>query len=194
MNTNKLNAFVALLKEQSIGSESAIERIQDLNVVLSDGYCLFNLYEQWKQAFSFYPGQKKALPHILSLSNKILEVKADDTSVLYKTNEWKELVALRGPAECILVRSCKKCSGQYIDIGTSGFYDAKGLVCSKCGNAFFKSYYDDSATPHCDCGSEFPEILNQGCPSCGEKEYSSVRSESPYEYFYSHSYQRGKGA
>src|SRR6185312_6630337 len=102
---------------------------------------------------------------------------------MYRLPEWGQLVLLRGPVEAVLLERCTKCQHSYACMGTSGFYDANGLVCGTCGNVYFKSYYDTSESPRCACGSMFPDRAAYGCPKCGEKDAKSEGGMSPYEYF-----------
>lgn len=194
MNSLKLVQFVETLRHQAGGIPTAIEDIQKMTVSLEDGYCLFNLYEQWCGAFSFIPGRVEAVPLILALAEKLLRFPSDDTLALYALPEWKELVQLRGPVESVLLKRCVSCSHFYVCMGTSGFYDANGLVCGSCGNVYFKSYYDSSETPQCSCGEQFKESTACNCPRCGEKENRSEGGMSPFEYFFAHTFIRGPGA
>ena len=194
MNQQKLQKFIDCLHHQRAGSLSAIDEISSLNASLEDGYCLFNLHEQWRGAFSFFPGRREAIDPILSLAKKLKEFSSDDTLQMYASPEWKKLVLLRGPVESVMLRRCKNCKHSYVCMGTSGFYDANGLVCDSCGNVYFKSYYDETDTPKCACGAIFPTITSNGCQKCGEHGYLSEGEMSPYEYFSTHSYHRGSGA
>ncbi len=78
-------------------------------------------------------------------------------------------------------------------MGTSGFYDANGLVCPECGDVYFKSYYQDDQTPCPNCEDELPGAEHWACPHCHGKESSTVAEISPYEYFNSHGFKRGPG-
>lgn len=165
-----------------------------LSLSTADGYCLFNLYEQWCAAFSYAPGRQDALPSILSAVRKLLSFRSDDTLMMYKLPEWERLVAMRGPAECVMRKRCAACACEHTEIGTSGFYDANALVCRSCGNVHFKSYYDASSTPACTCGSEFPETTAYGCPRCKSTKAVTVAESSPFEYFEAHAFTKGPGA
>jgi hypothetical protein len=194
MNLQKLRKLVECLRLQDAENPSAIEETLRLNISLEDGYCLFNLYEQWLGAFSFLPGRKEAVLPLLSLAEKLTKFSSDDTLAMYSLSEWQQLVLLRGPVETVLFEKCTNCSHSYVSMGTSGFYDANGLVCDSCGNVYFKSYYDETPPPRCACGREFPSVTTYGCRQCGEKKSLSQGGVSPYEYFSKHTYIRGPGA
>lgn len=193
MNQHKLARFVVLLQDQAADSSSAIEVLQELAVSLDDGYCFFNLYQQWAGAFSFPGGRREALGPILEIARKLLDFSSDDTLALYSLPEWGKLVELRGPAETVMHKECSRCARQYPVIGTSGFYEANALVCSSCGSVYFRSYYDDSEIPQCLCGATYPPP-SYGCPACGAEQSFTVREQSPYEYFLAHRFVRGPSA
>lgn len=191
MNPAKISAVADYMRRQAAGDAAAIAAVRALEVTPEDGYCLYNLVGEWKSAFSYLPGRREALPPILSLANRLTTFESDDTLDLYQSPEWAELVRLRGPAESVLTCSCAQCGTQFVTIGTSGFLDVTSLVCTACGNVYFKSVYDDSAVPACRCGGTYVG----GCPGCGASGYSPATSEiSPYEYFASHEYVRASGA
>jgi hypothetical protein len=183
-----------LLEQQAAGSVPAMERLRRLAVSHDDGGCLFNLYQEWQGAFSFAPGRPEVLPSILALARKIEAYRCDEPIRMYGEPEWTALVALRGPVETVMIRRCAGCLAQYAVMGVSGFYDARGLVCPRCGDVYFKSYDDEVPAPLCDCGGEYPDMKKWGCPVCSEKQASCVAVISPYEYFRTHKLRRGQGA
>jgi len=71
MNRASIDEFAELTRRQLHGDPSATGRIAMMNPTISDGYCLYNAYEQWKGAFSFHPGRAEALPVIASIAEKI---------------------------------------------------------------------------------------------------------------------------
>lgn len=186
----KLAAFIELLGEQAAGDRTAAKRLAALSPSLEDGYCLFNLHEQWASAFSYRPGRLEALPLIQSLAKKLARYKSDDTLKLFKEKEWEGLARLRGPVESVLLLACASCGAEFVSMGTSGFYDAVGLVCRGCGNVYFKSTYDDGPTPLCACGKKY----KAGCGKCGKKKGKIKSERSPFAYFADHSYTTGPGA
>jgi hypothetical protein len=194
MNMKKILQFVALLERQVSGDVGARDDIYGLGVTLEDGYCLFNLHEQWAGAFSYNPGRTEALPLILSLGQKMIQYGKDDTLRLYNEPEWVGLVGLRGPVETVTIHQCSNCSREYPCMGTSGFYDAAGIVCPKCGDVYFKSYYENDLSPCPNCGEKLPDAKYWGCPRCHSKDSTSVARISPYEYFSTHGFKRGTGA
>ncbi len=195
MNREKLRQFASLLEQQRTGDAEAVALLRDLKPELSEGCCLFNLYEQWTQAFSYEPGRQEALSPITGLAKKLIGQSADDTMFLFAQPEWAALVELRGPAEVIHIYECVRCRTRSFTPCTSGFYDGAGLVCSKCGNVYFRSLRaaDDGAVK-CECGGCFQKPSSEACASCGEKKMQFVSSVSPFEYFATHKFQRGPGA
>lgn len=194
MDLGKLKKFIELVQRQDAGDKTVRPLLQQLCPKLEDGYCLFNLHEQWSQAFAYVPGRKVALPPILTLAQKVLQRGNDDTLKMYSEPEWAALVALRGPVETVEMFECVKCRHEHPKMGTSGFLDAESLVCPSCGEVYFKSLYDKSPSPPCPCGAQFQPQLVASCPTCGSKELRKSRDMSPYEYFESHNFQRGPGA
>ncbi len=192
MNKKLIKKFASLVEGQANKDPAAMRQLKSLDVQLSDGYCLFNLYGEWKGAFSFLPGRPEALQHIRSLSKVVSQMVEDDTGALYYSKEWKELVKLRGPVETVMFNKCSNCQATTPIMGTSGFYDASGLMCVECGNVYFKSYYDQTVLPKCACGGEFQQAWP--CPRCSGKEYKTIKEISPYEYFAKHEFTRGKDA
>lgn len=189
MDSPKLDLFVELLRQQSSGDSTTIDRLRQLQPRLEDGYCLFNLYEQWSQAFAYNPGRLGALPSILRLAEHIKRQKDDNTLSLYRTLEWSALVALRGPVETVLLYSCSDCGREYPKMGTSGFLDEIDWLCPKCGAVYFRSVYDKSAPPLCQCGGSF-RAPSSSCPYCGSSRSQSSWNISPYEYFEHHRFYR----
>lgn len=194
MNKKKTSQFVALLERQSSGDQSARDDMHGLGISLDDGYCLFNLHQQWDGAFSFNPGRAEALPFILSLGQKIIQYEKDDTLCLFNEPEWKSLLALSGPVETVMIKQCSNCAREYPCMGTSGFYDANGIVCPQCGDVYFKSYYETDENPCPSCGKALPSAEHWGCPQCQSEESSTVAEISPYEYFSNHKFKKGPGA
>ena len=135
MQNPKIVQFVELLQAQAAGEQSAIERILGLSISLKDGYCLYNIFQQWKGAFSFPEGRNEALNLVLAIARQLNQFSPDDTLQMYKTLEWKQLIELRGPVETVIFKECSKCSHRYVQMATSGFYDANGLVCRGCGTS-----------------------------------------------------------
>ncbi len=177
-----------------MGDAQAVEFLRSLQPTLDDGYCLFNAYEQWSQAFSYKPGRCEALGPIRSLANKLLGYGTDDTLRLFREPEWSELVQLRGPVEVVLVFQCLSCRREYPGMGTSGFYDASGLLCPQCGSVLFRSLYAEGQIPLCSCGSPYQSPEMVGCPFCHSTQSQVVSQLSPYQYFETHSYVRDQNA
>jgi hypothetical protein len=192
VNAELIAGFVRLLKRQAAGEPNAIPALRALLERLDRGYCLYNLCEHWRGAFSFEPGRVEALAPILRLARKLRRYQGDDMLRLYREPEWEELLQLSGPVEVVQIRQCPDCGTRIATMGTSGFYDAQGLVCPRCGNVYFKSLYDASDVPPCACGAKY--IVPAGCASCGHAELQVVATISPYEYFADHSFVRGPGA
>jgi len=182
--------FLSLLQRQASGDGSAVDELRSLEVRQADSQCLFNLYAEWRGAFSFSPGRTAALQPILGLARNLAETKPHPSNQ-YGHSEWADLIALRGPVETVLIVSCDACKFESVAMGTSGFYDATGLLCGDCGNVFFKSYYDKSKLPACSCGGSYTETESR----CPYESHKMKRSQiSPYRYFVNHSYIRGPGA
>ena len=193
MNEPKVNRLVELLEQQAAGSTRALEALQQMHVSLDDGYCLLNLHNEWRGAFSYPVGRTEALEPILEIARKLRHFESDDTLVMYGLPEWAALVALRGPAEVVSLQQCSRCAHQFVMVGTSGFTEANALVCTSCGNVHFRSSFDETNMPRCACGATFP-APHGGCQLCGSRDLRSVRDQSPYEYFATHPFTRGEGA
>jgi predicted RNA-binding Zn-ribbon protein involved in translation (DUF1610 family) len=195
VNKLKIQEFVQLLEKQAAGHDGAIKTLQALHPKLEDGYCLYNLYEQWSQAFSYKAGRQEAFDPIFHLARKLLHYEKDETIRMFREGEWSELVKFRGPVETVLAYQCLSCRREYVSMGTSGFYDAVGLVCPNCGNVRFRSVYSkDNEMPQCSCGAHFHRTSPFDCPFCGSKQIQSMSQISPYEYFAKHTYVREEGA
>lgn len=187
MNLEKLRRFEQLLLQQIDGAEHATDRLAAMHVTLDDGYCLFNLYEQWKGAFSFSPGQPAVLGPIHRLSKRVLQSEIDDTSQLFANDDWKQLVQLRGPFDCAVWYTCAACGERTIGFGESGFLDQKAAACDRCGDVIVQSIYDDSTPAACSCSGRF---VFSGCSSCGSTTFSDQHYFSSYEYFLDHTWRR----
>ena len=185
MNKEKLQQFDALVHRQESGDSTAMAELEALSPSLEDGYCLYNVYEQWKGAFSFSPGVTKALPRIVRLTEKMSSYEKDDTLRMYTEPEWKELVDLRGPFECAIRYTCGDCKKEYIGFGQSGFDDRYPSVCETCGDVWMQSGYDEEALPQCHCGGTY---RCSGCPHCGSTQIESKEYFSSYEYFVDHNW------
>lgn len=183
MNRKKLQLLADLTERQKLGEASVIDQIFELNPLLEDGYCLYNLYEQWKEAFSFTPGAVQALPAISNLAQKIQSYEKDDTLQMYSELEWKEIVQHRGPFECAIRNTCLGCNTEYISFGQSGFDERYPSICESCGDVWMQSGYDEEPLPKCECGGQYrlPRCTKCGCDKIGNKEYFSS-----YEYFLNH--------
>lgn len=190
----KLRAITEALARLAEGDDSAIDAINAAYPGAEDSTCVELLHAEFRGAFSFPGGRREAVPPLLSLAKALGGFRTDDALAMYRLPAWQQLVALRGPVETVLLKRCQSCRHAYVAMGTSGFYDANGLVCGACGDVFFKSYYDDSDTPPCPCGAAYPDRLAWGCPCCGSEQASPAGEISPYEYFATHHYRRGPGA
>ncbi len=184
--------FVQLLERQSKGDATAEKELHALQITQLHGQCLFDLYGEWSGAFCYSPGRREILAPLLDLARWLKEEKRDDINQKNDRPEWGEIIELRGPAETVQFRKCSKCGFVRASMGTSGFYDAIGLLCCDCGNAYFKADCDESETPSCECGGVFAETWP--CVKCSDEHYENAGGMSPYEYFSKHSYSRGEGA
>ena len=188
MDKQAITTFTELLDRQASGDAAVIDDLRQLSFSLDHGYCLYNLYLQWSGAFSYLPGRTESLTPILELARKLQSFSRDDTLKMYEQPEWKQIVDLRGPVEVVQIYRCDNCRADYPAMGTSGFLDIAGLVCPKCGDVYFKSYYHESATPKCACGGSYPSPEHHGCPSCGNSGGKVVKEISPFQYFGDHKY------
>lgn len=59
-----MKAFAQLVARQANGDLAVQTEISSLPVSLEDGYCLWNLYQEWNGAFSFLPGRQQAIDPI----------------------------------------------------------------------------------------------------------------------------------
>lgn len=192
MDSELTTRFIQFIERQLMGDNDAIDELHALEITQSQGQCLFDLYGEWRGAFSYSPGRCEVLSPLLSLAKWLQETRRDPIDQKNRRPEWAQLVALRGPVDAVLYRSCTGCKYLVASMGTSGFYDALGLICSECGNVYFKSFFDESETPLCSCGAMF--VKTWPCSKCGDERYEEVCTMSPYEYFAQHSYSRGEGA
>lgn len=189
INRQKLDQLSRLTAAQLAGDSAARQTLQRLEPKLEESYCLWNLYAEWYDAFSYEPGRLEALPLIASLAAKIARFGEDDTMAMFETDEWGDLVEMRGPCEGIAPVRCDGCGHEYPLFWMNEFMDAEGWVCRKCGNVYFKSTYDDQAPPLCPCGGRYVN----GCPECEEEKYTILKGRrSRYEYFATHQFIRGK--
>ncbi len=195
MNQLRILRLIELLERQVAGDEEALRKIRNLDVSPDDGICFWHLHQEWLSAFSFLPGRLEALAPILSLAKRLQKTKLDEPDILFRTRDWRALLKLRGPVECVQVRRCGSCEHEHPVMATSGLYDACGLVCHDCGNVYFKAYDDASKPPKCACGSRFPAEPESGCPDCGQALSDDLVAEiSPYQYFAGHGFRRGPAA
>jgi hypothetical protein len=192
--------LIELLEQQKLGE------IEDINIIndfvhlhfIGEGfggkasttdYRIMNIMNEWKDMFSYSPGLTLGIDYLIALLTKVKDYPKIDIMDIYKSEEWKELINLRGPVETVIEKQCKKCNGIFYVMGISGFLDGSDLVCNKCGNVYFKSFYDESDLPSCNCGGEYKDE----CPYCQHRSANTVGYRSPYWYFSNHSYIRGKG-
>ena len=152
-------------------------------------YRIMNIMNEWKDMFSFSPGLVDGIDLIIDLLDKIVEKPRIELMEIYKLEEWKKVINLRGPVETVIEKQCKKCNNIFYVMGVSGFLDGTGLVCNNCGGVFFKSFYDDTEIPECVCGGNY---IDQ-CPFCSHISAVTVGYRSPYWYFRNHKYIIGKG-
>ena len=145
-------------------------------------YRIMSIIKEWKDMFSYSPGLKEGINIIILLLDKIIITPEIKILEIYKSKEWKELINLRGPVEAIIEKQCKNCNNYFYSMGVSGFLDAEGLVCNKCGDVYFKSIYDDSELPECECGGQY----KHECPYCGCESAITIGDKSPYWYFSNH--------
>lgn len=197
--TDLCSHLLTLLKKQFAGDESLIDQI----ALLSDRVCGEKIYrdtvltpqqirgmelvlEELRGMFSFYPGRRDGLPHLISLLEVIGRTPQIEQMEIYGRREWKEVVKLRGPVETVLIRECAKCKTTYPRMGTSGFLDLTDLLCGQCGDVIFKSLYEEKKETTCPCGG----LAKVGCPSCGFLQGRTVDEMSPYRYFAEHRFYR----
>ena len=184
MNRNLAREFASLLKGEVTGREkySAIAKLQP---ELGDGYCLYNLYGEWRQAFSFDPPRIDALSPIQTLAQFVADLERDDTLLMYATAEWKKLTSMRGPFDGFQIVNCDRCGNEYPSFCQSGFDDRFAAVCDNCGDVLLQSGYCNSELPVCHCGGSYHAGR---CPKC--RCGGGVRSEvkSTYQYFATHAF------
>ena len=155
----------------------------------STDYRIMNIMNEWKSMFSYSPGFNNGIDIIIELVDEVLTNSEIEILQIYQTDAWKTLVELRAPVETVIEKQCKKCNGIFYVMGVSGFLDGVGLVCNRCGNVFFKSFYDDTEIPNCDCGGQF----TGECPYCKHRSAMTIGEKSPYWYFDNHKFIRGNG-
>ncbi|WP_152032708.1 hypothetical protein [Ereboglobus luteus] len=190
MNLDKTKVFADLTKRHLEGDSTARDLLDAFKTTLDDGYCLFNAYEEWKGAFSFYPGRTDTLSLIANLAQKIAHYATDDTLQMFAEPEWRELVALRGPFNCAVRYICANCGVNYAGLRQSGFDDRMPAICNSCGDVWLQSGYDNTPLPECDCGGSF---LHSGCPKCRSEKTEGEIYFSSYEYFQTHKWKEKRG-
>ena len=174
-------AYVSVIKEYT--EENFIDSEWGGTASKTD-FRIMNIMEEWEGMFSFSPGITERIPLIQALLMKIVLRFGLDITDLYKTDEWNKIIELRGPVETVLERKCENCGCFYYSMGLSGFIDGNALICNRCGDVYFKSYYEDLESPKCECNGKFIS----GCPKCGEQASTTVKCLSPYEYFADHKF------
>jgi hypothetical protein len=189
-----LNALTAY--EQ--GNSEAVDQLLNLRKELlskisfgkpkpsSQSYCTYNLLEEW---FAIYNSQIQISNGIAAIKKLLLWAKHNEsvqTIEMFQQPEWKQLVQLRGPVEAILHCRCRKCGKEFLGMGTSGFSDEAGWICSVCGAVIFRSVYNLEPAPVCKCGGK----TFSNCPNCDSKEFELLQTSSPYGYFSNHTWQR----
>lgn len=196
----KIKRLKELISLQKIGELKKNDEINDfvkdnfIGVDLGEGslktdHRIMSIMHEWKDMFSYSPGLINGIDILISLLEKIIINPEIDILEIYRSKEWRELIDLRAPVEAILEMQCKKCNGIFFAMGVSGFLDGAGLVCNKCGDVYFKSIYDDSELPACECGGHYKDE----CPYCGYKDAVTVGERSRYWYFSNHRFKIGKG-
>jgi hypothetical protein len=193
------STLLGLLERQSAGDGSAPSRIADISAQLS-GERVFRdplltpqqvravelLLSEWSEMFSFEPGRPEGLPPLISLLNEVCRNRRLEQMEIYEREEWKKIVALRGPVETVQVCECANCRRQYPRMGMSGFLDLVALVCGRCGAVVFESIYEEEREAACPCGG----VAKLGCPSCGSLQARVIEEMSPYRYFSDHTFYR----
>jgi hypothetical protein len=154
--------------------------------IFKTDYRIMSIMNQWKQMYSYTPGLMEGVDIIALLLDKIIKTPGIDILKIFQSDEWKKLLALRGPVETILEMSCKRCNAIFFSMGLSGFFDGDGYVCDKCGNVYFKSLYDNTEIPECGCGGHY----KNNCPFCGNNDAVTIGEKSPYWYFSNHKFVR----
>jgi hypothetical protein len=144
------------------------------------------LLDEWRGMFSFHPGRREGLAPLASLLSLICRKPQVEQLEIYETEEWKDIVGLRGPVETVLICKCGTCRTKYPRMGTSGFLEIIDLLCSACGGIHFESCYDPPKEITCPCGGK----AKVGCPSCGSIDGTTVEEMNPYHYFADHALYR----
>ncbi len=157
---------------------SAIDKNDPIDCTIENGYCVFNVAEQWNQIL-----KSKDLPLfselknlIRSLTQKIDLYPEDNTSLLYDESEWQLLCKHRGPVETIAECKCLNCNKISYSFGTSGFIDVVFFVNEFEKKVIIEDPFDNDIPPE---GYYLP---SQVCPFCGgeiEKQWGT----SPYAFF-----------
>jgi hypothetical protein len=182
MSSSSPRLFAILLDRYAAGEVSA-GRVTALSPTLSDGYCFFNLFGEWQQAFGYHPPRAEALEPLRSLAHKIAGYDADDTLRMYAEPEWISLCQMRGPFEGLTICRCESCHAESPLFHQSGFDDRFPFVCLRCGDVWLQSGYDSTPLPPCGCGGQLGSL---GCPFCGSVDRTRVSDGSSYQYFATH--------
>ena len=188
------NALTAYDPEKLGTVEKLLSLRETLLSKISDGsaktdqqlYCVFNLLEEWRDIHNAGVPIPKGIATIKKLVSWVEHNEKADTLTLFRQVEWAQLVELRGPVEAILHCQCRKCGCEFVRMGTSGFTDEIGWICSDCGSVIFRSVYETKTAELCTCGGK----TCQGCPACDSQEFEVTRTSSPYGYFANHTWRR----
>ncbi|HOJ76486.1 MAG TPA: hypothetical protein PLZ08_00110 [Bacillota bacterium] len=196
-----LNQLIFMLQEQLQGNKESVAAIskfikplfaekvfREPTLTSEQVSAIEIIMREWRGMTSFEPGCLEGIPKLLSLLKWVQYQQRIDLLAIYKRDEWKAIVQLRGPVESVLKKRCTKCNTHYFSMGVSGFLDIFSLICSECGNVYFKSVYSESEPPSCECGGTY----KNACPKCGELKGSIIAEISPYQYFKDHQYIRSE--
>jgi hypothetical protein len=182
MNRKLAKQFATLLGREVTGRDQR-SAILGLRPELTDGYCLYNLFGEWKQALACDPPRIEALLPIQTLARFVANLDQDETLLMYSTEEWKSLTLMRGPFEGLQYVTCDRCACEYPSFCQSGFDDRFAAVCERCGDVLLQSGYDDRELPVCRCSGSYHAGK---CPKCGCGGGTRSDLRSTYQYFAFH--------
>lgn len=170
----------ALALVQHWRQSNRLDPADDLNIIM----------REWRGMFSYTPGRRDGLKHIISLVSYLLKCQTEGAKCdLYQHPAWAEICKLRGPADCVMLMEDISTGVRFTSIGVSGFLDMDAYVCRSCGSVLFRSHYNQATMPECECGEAYNQ-MNEACTpfSPSEGRYECIKTMSPYEYFENHHY------
>ena len=124
MKKNVIDQMVALLEKLKRGDTRAAREFRALvkpfrtedglwfkhpDLDPEQGNAVGLLIREWEEMFSYKPGRQEGLAPLIALLQWLQTRAKPEVLELYERPEWLELMALRGPADCVMTMKCQKC-------------------------------------------------------------------------------------